>query len=229
VRYFKEKSRATSSAGVPNEPCVVVRAHNPKVVRSNLSPRNHLKIPWAEPGRPSYFPNTPTLLAYARVLHLICRLQSQTRTNQAPRRVSGVHSETLLEVPPRQPNLEFGPEGPYDSYTGVFPACHVALQPLSETEQRELEARQVADVEDNVDSYFGHQVGGYPFTDNPWKAFCPICSKEMPSLAGICDNATGNQDFSDEPNKSFTGNSRVQMVFQFCRDCSVVTAYHSCD
>jgi len=48
-------------------------------------------------------------------------------------------------------------------------------------------------------------------------------------LAAICDKAAGNEDINAEQNETFTGNSGVQMVFLFCRDCSVVTAYHSCD
>jgi hypothetical protein len=138
-------------------------------------------------------------------------------------------SVKLLEIPRRQPESEFGPEGPYDGYTGVFPAHHVALKPLSDAEQQRLKARQGEDAPDDIDTYFGHQVGGYPFIYNPMKASCPKCSKAMPVLAAICDSATGNTDFSDEPGETFTGNSGVQMVFQFCRGCSVISAYHSCD
>jgi hypothetical protein len=51
----------------------------------------------------------------------------------------------------------------------------------------------------------------------------------MPILASICDAATGN-GISDEVEKTFTGSGGgVQMMFQFCRKCSVVTAYHSMD
>lgn len=135
----------------------------------------------------------------------------------------------LVEIPPRQPESEFGPEGPYDGFTGLFPAHRVALEPLTDTEQEALETRQAEDGYDNSDLYFGHQVGGYPMIYNPWKAFCRKCSKEMPLLASICDDAAGNGNFSDEPEKTFTGNNGVQMVFSFCRDCALVTAYHSCD
>jgi hypothetical protein len=138
-------------------------------------------------------------------------------------------SVKILEIPPRQPESEFGPEGLYDGDTGLFPARRVALQPLSDAQQQELKARQVEDAPDDIDAYFGHQIGGYPFIYNPSKAFCPKCSKEMPGLAAISDCAAGNNDFSDEPGETFTGNSGVQMVFHFCRDCSVVSAYHSCD
>jgi len=135
----------------------------------------------------------------------------------------------LLEVPPRQPASEFGPDGPYDGYTGQFPLCQVSLQPLSESEQRQLLARQAEGAEDDIDVYHNHQVGGYPSIENPCKAFCPVCSKEMPLLASISDNATGGEGFNDEPENTFTDNCGVQMIFLFCRNCSVVTAYHSCD
>jgi hypothetical protein len=139
-------------------------------------------------------------------------------------------SVKILKVPPRQPGTELGPGGPYDGYTGLFPVRRVALQPLSEAQQQELRARQTEDAPDDIDAYFGHQVGGYPFIYNPRKAFCPKCREEMPVLAAICDSTTGNDDFSDRPGETFTGSGGgVQMVFQFCRVCSVVTAYHSCD
>ena len=128
----------------------------------------------------------------------------------------------LIAVPPRQPESEFGPEGPYDGFTGLF-------QPLSDTAQEQLEGRHAENAPDDCDVYFGHQVGSYPLIYNPSKAFCPHCSREMPLLAAVCDDAAGNGDFSDEPEKTFTGNSGVQMVFNFCRNCAVVTAYHSCD
>lgn len=136
----------------------------------------------------------------------------------------------LIEIPPRQPESEFGPEGPYDGFTGLFPAHRVALESLTDHEQEALRAWHAEDGGESSNLYFGHQVGGYPMIYNPYKAFCRQCSKEMPLLASICDDASGNGDFSsDEPEKTFTGNCGVQMVFNFCRDCALVTAYHSCD
>jgi hypothetical protein len=58
---------------------------------------------------------------------------------------------------------------------------------------------------------------------------CPVCSTEMPLLAAICDDATGNDPFGVEVENSFVGNGGVQMIFHLCRECSVVSAYHSCD
>jgi len=138
-------------------------------------------------------------------------------------------SVTVLSVPPRKPDSEFGPEGPYDGYTGIFRRAEVALEPLSENEQQILEARHPADGEEPEEPYFGHQVGGYPLIYNPSKAFWPDCSTEMPLLASICNDAAGNNPFNDQEAETFTGNGGVQMVFHFCRACSIVTAYHSCD
>jgi hypothetical protein len=134
----------------------------------------------------------------------------------------------ILEIPPKY-KYEFRADGPYEGYTGVFLHRMVSLEPLSDTQQRELEACQTQDDPNDVIPYSGHQVGDYPLIYNPCKAFCPTCSKEMPLLAAFCDNAIGNDDFTKDASESFTGNCGVRMVFQFCRDCCVVTAYHSCD
>jgi hypothetical protein len=102
---------------------------------------------------------------------------------------------------------------------------------MKANEQKKLLARQSSDSDDDDDDLFSprHQVGGPPFIYNPSKTFCPLCSTEMPVLAAICDSAIGNDPFGVEQENSFTGNGGVQMLFQFCRDCSVVSAYQSCD
>lgn len=149
-------------------------------------------------------------------------------------RVNSDASVEVLVVPPRQgPKVEHGEVGPYDGYTGVFPHQRVSLCPISEEEQSRLAKYRIdqAVYEESEDDLFKprHQVGGFPFVFNPTKTFCPGCSAEMPILASICDAATGN-GISDEVEKTFTGSGGgVQMMFQFCRKCSVVTAYHSMD
>jgi hypothetical protein len=102
---------------------------------------------------------------------------------------------------------------------------------MTADEQKTLQARVLSDSEDDDEDLFAprHQLGGYPFIYNPSKTFCPVCSKEMPVLAAICDSTIGNDAFGVEAENSFTGNGGVQMLFQFCRDCSVVSAYQSCD
>ena len=137
----------------------------------------------------------------------------------------------FIEVPARKPESEFGPDGPYDGYTGAFPLCKVSLESLTESEHLKLAARQTSESDEDDDELFEprHQVGGYPFIYNQEKTICPLCSKDMPLLAAICDDATGNSPWQVGEADSFTGNGAVQMVFHFCRDYLVLSAYHSCD
>jgi hypothetical protein len=64
---------------------------------------------------------------------------------------------------------------------------------------------------------------------NPQLRFCPVCEEEMPVLASICNEAAGNDPVGAKDEETFVGNCGVQMVFCFCRKCSVVSAYHSSD
>jgi len=131
----------------------------------------------------------------------------------------------------------FGSDGPYDGYMGVFPLCHVALEPISDEDQQKLcqwaESNE-GDTEDDVEALDRlatprHQVGGYPFIANPERTSCPECGQDMPLLATICDDSTGNDPWGREEKVSFAGNGGVQMIFHLCRECSIVTAYHCCD
>jgi hypothetical protein len=134
----------------------------------------------------------------------------------------------LLKTPPRH-DYEFGAKGPYQGFTGKFAGRKVALQPISAEQQEKQIAHHRGDSK--IDRHLGpaHQVGGYPKIDNPSKTFCPLCTNEMPLLAAICDDATGNNPNKAVGNDTFTSNCGVQMIFNFCRSCSVVSAYHSCD
>jgi hypothetical protein len=180
---------------------------------------------YAEDGRLAFDP------VRHPVVHLLYCWTCSLPFGQFSYKVAGNGSVELLHVPPRQPKLEFGMEGPYDGFQGIFPHRHVALQPMTADEQKTLQARVLSDSEDDDEDLFAprHQLGGYPFIYNPSKTFCPVCSKEMPVLAAICDSTIGNDAFGVEAENSFTGNGGVQMLFQFCRDCSVVSAYQSCD
>ena len=126
----------------------------------------------------------------------------------------------------------FGKDGPYDRYTGAFPMKKVSLRPQSNAESERL-ARRWTDEYENADWdelwESRHQVGGCPFIANPEKKNCPVCKTEMPVLANICDSAVDNNSWQTEHHQSFAGNCGVQMVFLFCRDCSVVSGYHCCD
>jgi hypothetical protein len=144
-------------------------------------------------------------------------------------------SVELLQAPPRQgPKVEHGEAGPYDGYTGVFPHQRVALRPISDDAQRRLTEFQTDQsvYDESEDDLFEprHQIGGFPFVYNPTKTFCPVCSMEMPVLAAICDDARGNDRIQEDVEKTFVGSGGgAQMMFQFCRACSVVSAYHSMD
>lgn len=161
------------------------------------------------------------------VVHLLYCWTCSIPFGEFSYRLGADGSVELLKVPARY-QYEHGPEGPYDGYTGIFQNRRVSLQPMSAEEQQRLEQRFVDDSVD-VDPSEWHQVGGYPVINNPSKTSCPLCSSDMPLLAVICDDATGNHPFGVSPQDSFSGNGGVQMVFQFCRKCSVVSAYHSCD
>jgi hypothetical protein len=136
---------------------------------------------------------------------------------------------TFVNVPPVYKDA-LGPDGPYDDYTGIFAGHQVALRPIPERVQQILLEWHSSDSghSNGADDYLTHQIGGYPFINNPSKGFCPVCQREMPLLAAICDNAAGN-NYNKNTNETFTGNCGVQMVFLFCRECSLVTAYHSVD
>ena len=134
----------------------------------------------------------------------------------------------LLELPARW-ETAFGPGGPYDGYTGIFPSKTVSLIRLSELEQEKQRAAQ-SDNDLSLDLFDPkHQVGGFPVIANPQEIICPVCSKQSPLFAVICDDASGNKAGVVEAGSSFTDNSSIQMVFHLCRDCSVVSAYHSND
>ncbi|MEO8132205.1 MAG: hypothetical protein ABJF23_03250 [Bryobacteraceae bacterium] len=134
----------------------------------------------------------------------------------------------LLDLPPTWESA-FGPDGPYDGYTGTFKMKRVGLVPLS-AEQVQTQELAQSDMDFALDlPPQEHQIGGLPAIQNPQTVKCPICSKLSPLLAVICDDATGNQPGEVPASQSFTDNEGTQMVFHFCRDCSVMSAYHSND
>lgn len=137
-------------------------------------------------------------------------------------RVNSDESIEILHIPERQPESEFGMEGPYDGYTGKYPTRKVSLEAINEASDANWAAAR-------KESEPRHQIGGSPFIENPQTPACPICSDEMPLLATICDDAAGNDPWNRQESSTFVGNGGVQMLFHFCRECSVVTAYHCVD
>lgn len=126
--------------------------------------------------------------------------------------------------------VAFGPDGPYDEYTGEFPSKQFSLEPQSEDEMSSLQAYAEGIEEDLPDGldYPRHQVGGNAMIYNPQSDTCPKCGIEMSTFAAIADNACGNGD-AESASESFVDNSGVQTVFLLCRGCSIVSAYNSCD
>jgi hypothetical protein len=126
-----------------------------------------------------------------------------------------IHDDGRIELISYEKDYEyaFGAEGPYDNYPGVFPGRKVGLTPV-------LSGSDPDDIR--------HQIGGEPVIANPeFPIQCPSCSSEIPFLAAICDDASG--DGFDPGHLSLAGTPGVQMVFHFCRKCCVVSAYHSMD
>jgi hypothetical protein len=85
----------------------------------------------------------------------------------------------LLEVPPTWESA-FGPEGPYENYTGQFPLRKVGLRPLTEEEEQQQEAAQSDDDLACDLMPQKHQIGGLPVIANPQQIICPVCSKASP-------------------------------------------------
>jgi hypothetical protein len=139
----------------------------------------------------------------------------------------------ILKLPPRQPKAEHGLEGPYDGYSGVFPHRQISLEFVSAEAQ--LTLRQWWQSTDGDTERLGdlaeprHQVGGYPFIYNPCRTKCPECDQDMPLFAAVCNDASGNDPWKTKSNETFVDNGGVQMIFHFCRKCSIVSAYSSCD
>ncbi len=135
----------------------------------------------------------------------------------------------ILQIPPIH-RYAFGADGPYEGYTGLFPLQRVALEPLPKEDQEQLRDAAVKHAEPKGNlATPQHQVGGYPFIFNPSLVSCPSCSREIPLLAAICDDASGNAVEEAHAQDTFTGNYSTQMIFHYCRDCAVVVAYHSND
>ena len=140
-------------------------------------------------------------------------------------------SVKILNLPARQPDSEHGLEGPYDGYRGTFPHRKVSLASIDAEDQLKLRQRWQStgtETDDGLDEP-RHQVGGYPFIYNPVRTQCPECSRDMPLFAAICNDANGNDPWRRIATETFVGNGGVQMVFHFCRDCSIVSAYSSSD
>jgi hypothetical protein len=122
---------------------------------------------------------------------------------------------------------------PYAGYPEYFSGRPVTLRPLSRRRQDLLRVFNAASIlaptpgEERLLEP-RHQVGGEPYLIEPLKdVLCQVCSRHMPMLASICDNAAGpaaSPGYADTD--SFTHNAEIQVIFHYCRRCRVVAAYH---
>jgi len=126
---------------------------------------------------------------------------------------------------------------PYEGYPDHFPMRRVELRAIPDGDQELVRAinrssySPFSAAHEHLRSA-RHQIGGEAFLWQPLREdlTCPDCSLEMLFLATICDNAVGpdvRKGYREEV--SFTKNLGVQVVYHYCRDCSVVGAYQMCD
>jgi len=162
------------------------------------------------------------------VVHLLYCWTCSIPYGEFSYRIHSDDSIEILQIPPIY-RYAFGADGPYSGYTGEFPHRRAALKPLSEKEQAQLQSAATGNTEPPSElAVPRHQVGGFPFIYNPSVVACPSCSGEIPLLAAICDAAGVSGGENEVPvEHRFTGDDSKQMIFHFCRPCSVVVAYHS--
>jgi hypothetical protein len=117
---------------------------------------------------------------------------------------------------------------PYKNYPTYFPESGLVLREIGEEEQKIIKKNNRSGTEyETLQKYPKlsrpqHQIGGEPFLIQGTREIkCKLCKKAMPLLAAISDEAPKGGHF--------TGNSFVQVLFHFCKPCSVIGAYQQCD
>jgi hypothetical protein len=124
-----------------------------------------------------------------------------------------------------EPEIDF----PYPDYPAAFPAAKFGLVPLTDAQQATVADLNAGAISDQklVDGLLldvpRHQIGGEPYLVQPGMGamVCPKCKVELPLLATIGDDTVDG--------RGFTGNDYVQVLYFLCANCSVVTAYQTCD
>ncbi len=126
-----------------------------------------------------------------------------------------------------------GPEEdfPYPDYPRDFPARRAVLKPVPPNVQRIIRQANAGTLESDLrfDSKYEpyliphHQVGGVPYLVQGVHecGSCPRCGGLMSVLATAASDSGGERPFVD--------NSFVQVVFEYCPPCQVVSATHECD
>jgi hypothetical protein len=115
---------------------------------------------------------------------------------------------------------------PYENYPDFFPECPARLLDISASAQQILRnINSEVLVEWNELKPFvalnrpRHQVGGEPYLsqhDTEYEMICPLCVQVMPFLYG------SGEDCLDP--RGMAGNELVQVLFHYCKACSVVGA-----
>ena len=121
---------------------------------------------------------------------------------------------------------------PYENYPETFGEVPLDLVPITPEEQVIIEKINSAPTDLCLDlsvqfpnlSVPRHQVGGIPYLliGDLLNTHCPCCTKEMSFFATI-----GNNSFSDP--RGFTGNNFVQLVFEICPECNVISVNNFSD
>jgi hypothetical protein len=134
----------------------------------------------------------------------------------------------LIEVERGEAYSEF----PYPHYPNAFREVPARLVALTNEEQASIRRINSAKGDRQFELIYNmpnlaiprHQVGGEPYFVSPEmkSSLCPKCQKEMSFLAAI-----GNNSYCDS--FGFTGNDFVQVVYQICAGCGVVSADNYAD
>lgn len=121
---------------------------------------------------------------------------------------------------------------PYEKYPASFDELSMSLVPVTDEEQMNIHKINAAAGQERFDlsTRFPelvipqHQIGGTPFflASKLTNSICPLCNNEMKFLGTIGDSTFSNPS-------SFSGNKFVQLVFEVCTDCSVVTVNNFSD
>jgi hypothetical protein len=119
---------------------------------------------------------------------------------------------------------------PYPDYPEYFPIGEIIISKISQHDQKiiiDVNSKQVdefdLDEDDEGLCVPRHQIGGVPYlVQGEFVDFsCPLCGLQMPFLASVADDCLDS--------KGFVGNSYVQVLYHYCKDCNVVGAIQQCD
>jgi len=122
------------------------------------------------------------------------------------------------------------PGFPYPNYPESFPSERVELLPITPDIQKIIILMNEGREEECDEFSRKHelympknQIGGIPLllqgaTENPK---CQNCRLSMPFLICISNRASFSNRFTDY--------DYVQVIFYFCSDCQVVSAFQACD